>query len=96
MIDGPFDWDPRKALTNEQKHGVSFDEAVTAFYDDFLRSVHDAEHSTVEDRFMIVGYSRRGRLVTVWFTYRDAVIRLIGARLATAAERRRYEETRRD
>jgi len=91
-VDDRFEWDLEKARSNELKHGVSFEEAATVFDDGRPLFGFDREHSTVEDRFMIVGYSDRGRLLTVWHTYRDPYIRIIGARIATATERKTYEK----
>jgi uncharacterized DUF497 family protein len=87
-----FEWDEAKAKANQRKHGVSFEEARSVFDDDYARSTFDLRHSTGEDRFMIVGYSDRGRMLAFWHTYRDSFIRIIGARLATAVEHRDYEE----
>jgi uncharacterized DUF497 family protein len=87
-----FEWDAAKARSNERKHGVSFEEGTTVFDDGHSLLYLDYEHSIIEDRFMIVGYSARGRLLAVWHAYRDPMIRIIGARRATAAERRDYEE----
>jgi uncharacterized DUF497 family protein len=90
----PFEWDTNKARENERKHGVSFEEAQSVFDDNNTQFSFDPEHSIAEDRFMIVGLSGRGRLLAVWHTYRDPFIRIIGARHATAAERKTYEEKR--
>lgn len=91
-----FEWDANKAASNEQKHGVSFDEARSVFDDPDARFWFDLPHSIDEDRFMIVGVSDRGRMLAIWHTYRDPFIRLIGARLATLAERKVYEENQSD
>jgi uncharacterized DUF497 family protein len=91
-VSDEFEWDDAKARSNERKHGVSFEEATTVFDDGHSLLDFDYEHSIVEDRFMMVGYSVRGRLLAVWHTYRDPLIRIIGARFATAAERKAYEE----
>jgi hypothetical protein len=87
-----FEWDKAKARSNERRHGVSFEEGATVFDDGHSLLDFDKEHSIVEDRFMIVGYSASGRLLAVWHTYREPFIRIIGARLATARERKAYEE----
>lgn len=87
-----YEWDERKARENVQKHGVTFEEAETVFDDNDARFTFEVEHSSSEDRFMIVGFSARGRLLAVWHTYREPNIRIIGARLATIAERKGYEE----
>ena len=86
-----FEWDREKAQANVQKHGVSFDEAVTVFYDPLSATFDDVEHSTGESRFITIGYSARGRLLVVAHTERGATVRIISARRATARERRRHE-----
>lgn len=88
------EWDDVKAQSNERKHGVSFEEARSVFDDPQSRFAFGVKHSFFEDRFMIVGYSSRGRLLAVWHTYREKRIRIIGARPATRAERNGYEEKR--
>ena len=84
-----FTWNPRKAAANLKKHGVSFDEAVTAFYDPLGAYYPDALHA---DRLILIGYSRRRRLLYVVHAevQRD-VIRLISARQATSHEKAHYE-----
>lgn len=94
-VEGPgglqFDWDPDKAETNFEKHGVRFEEAATAFADALSVSVNDTRHSMDEDRQFLLGMSDDQHLVAVWYTYRDERIRLIGARLADDEERASYE-----
>ncbi len=87
-----FEWDARKDAINRQKHHVSFDEAKTAFEDEDALVIADPEHSVAEERFIILGFSRRANLLVVCHCYRasDAVIRLISARKATANECRQY------
>jgi uncharacterized DUF497 family protein len=87
-----FDWDERKAASNEKKHGVTFDEATTVFYDPLAVIFDDEAHSEGEQREIIIGHSARNRLLLVCFTERHEVIRLISARLATRRERQDYEE----
>ena len=88
-----FDWDPAKAQANLKKHGVSFDEARTVFYDDNARLIADPEHSDDEDRFIILGVSEKLKVLVVCHCYRasDEVIRLISARRAGPDERREYK-----
>jgi uncharacterized protein len=86
-----FEWDESKADMNEQKHGVSFDEAATVFEDPLSLTVVDEAHSEAEDRFVDIGESRSGRLLVVVYTERDETIRIISCRLATRTERRTYE-----
>jgi uncharacterized protein len=89
-----FTWDPAKAKLNEKKHGVSFEEAETIFYDDNARIDHDPDHSQDEDRFILLGMSARLRILVVCHCYRsgDEEIRLISARKATKQERKQYED----
>lgn len=87
-----FEWDAEKAIENERKHGVSFDEALAVFADTLARTIDDPDHSNGEPRLLELGLSRRGRLLVVVFTERNGRIRIISARLATRSERRDYEE----
>jgi uncharacterized protein len=87
-----FEWDPAKAAANIRKHGVSFEEAVSALRDDFAATARDLEHSTAELRFITFGISAHGRLLAVAHTERRDSVRIISARLATRAERKIYEE----
>lgn len=88
-----FEWDPNKAESNHTKHGISFEEAQTAFYDDNARLVHDPEHSRDEDRYILLGLSQVLRIIVICHVYRDEdVIRIISARIATKSERRQYNE----
>jgi uncharacterized protein len=86
-----YEWDAKKAKENLRKHGVSFDEAVTVFYDPLSATFNDPDHSMGEPRFVSVGYSSRGRLLFVSHTERAETVRIISARRATARERRRHE-----
>ena len=86
-----FDWDGNKAAANVKKHRVSFDEAVTVFYDPLAATFEDADHSDDESRLVTVGYSVRGRLLVVCHSEHGAATRLISARRATARERKRHE-----
>jgi uncharacterized protein len=88
-----FTWDPEKAATNLEKHGLSFEEASTAFGDPLQRNMPDPLHSDDEDRSVLMGMTSAGRLAVVVNTERDGTTRLITARIATPAERRRYEQT---
>jgi uncharacterized DUF497 family protein len=86
-----FEWHRAKAQENLRKHRVSFDEAVTVFYDPLSATFDDEDHSADEVRFITVGYSARGRLLIVAHTERGATVRIISARRATARERKRHE-----
>lgn len=88
-----FEWDSRKAIVNNGKHGVSFDEASTVFDDPLAFIFDDEEHSITEIREVIIGHSVTGRLLLVNFTERSGeVLRVISARLATKKERKDYED----
>jgi len=88
-----FTWDPAKAETNLRKHGVSFTEAQTVFYDENAVEFYDDEHSDWEDRFLLLGISSQLRLLIICHCYRadDGVIHLISARKATRQEASYYQ-----
>lgn len=87
-----FGWDGAKAARNLRDHGVSFEEAVTAFDDPNRLIELDLKHSEFEDREIVIGFSERARLLMVVTTERHEAIRLISARRATKAETGRYAE----
>jgi uncharacterized DUF497 family protein len=88
-----FTWSPRKAASNRRKHGVSFEEAATAFGDPLSITVPDPDHSETETRFILIGMSvNRRSLVVVHVERADDEYQLISARLATRRERTQYEE----
>ena len=87
-----FQWDPEKAARNLAKHGVSFEDAATAFGDPLGRIESDPRHSVGEERSVLLGRSRGQRFLAVMFAERGEAIRLISARRATPRERREYEE----
>jgi uncharacterized DUF497 family protein len=87
-----FEWDSRKAKRNFTKHGVSFEEATTVFLGRLAATGDDPDHSANEDRFITIGLSSGGRLLTVSHTERDDAIRIISARRSTKEEREVYEE----
>lgn len=91
MIDS-FEWNPKKAETNFKKHGVSFEEAASVFFDPLSLTVPDPLHSGEENRFIITGLSDRQRQLVVVHTDRGDKIRVISARLTTPNERRKYEQ----
>lgn len=88
-----FDWDPSKAKANRKKHGVSFEEARSVFYDEYARQFFDQEHVDVEDRFIMLGLSERSRVLVVCHCERSQgnIISLISARKATTIERKYYD-----
>lgn len=87
-----FEWDASKATANVRKHGISFEEAETAFLDDHARVLEDPDHSTDEDRFLLLGMSVALRVLVVVHCIRedDSTIRIISARKATRVERAQY------
>jgi uncharacterized DUF497 family protein len=87
-----FEWDPAKASSNLAKHGVSFQEAATAFADPLATTYFDPDHSDDEDRFLTFGRSNRDRLLVVSHMDRENRTRIISARQATPKERKAYEE----
>lgn len=88
-----FSWDQRKASSNLKKHGVSFDEAKTAFYDENARLIDDPDHSDDEERFILLGFTHKLRLLVVCHAYRAGnEIRIISARKATKTEGKYYGE----
>ena len=93
MAEIEFEWDPRKDASNEKKHGVSFGEAATAFYDEQGFLLDDPDHSEDENHFILIGLSSTVRLLVVVHVYRgaDSVIRIISARRATPSERDFYQ-----
>jgi len=86
-----FEWDREKEKRNIRKHAISFDEAVTVFYDPLSATFQDPDHSITEDRFITVGYSPQGHLLVVSHIEREHTIRIISARPATISERKRHE-----
>ena len=92
-----FIWDERKNRQNQKKHGVSFEEAQSVFFDDKAQEFFDPDHSEDEERFLLVGRSYRLRVLLICHCYREAegVIRIIAARRATKKERAVYRGGRR-
>ena len=88
-----FEWDARKSTANKRKHGVSFEEAQTVFYDDRAILIEDDDDDE-EDRFVLLGISAALRMLVVCHCYReqDSVIRMISARKANRSERKNYEQ----
>jgi uncharacterized protein len=86
-----FQWDPVKAVSNAEKHGISFEEGITVFGDPLAVTISDPDHSIGEFRLLTTGLSRSQRLLVVSHTERSGEVRLISARLATRQERRNYE-----
>ena len=89
-----FVWDKVKAELNIQKHGVSFEEAMTVWNDEYAAFLHDLGHSQDEDRYLMIGYSDKNNLLFISFTERNDKIRIISSRKATKTERKRHEENK--
>ncbi|MEB4592474.1 BrnT family toxin [Candidatus Thiothrix sp. Deng01] len=88
-----FEWDTKKAAVNLKKHGISFEEARSVFYDEFAVQFYDDGHSDNEDRFLMLGLSRESNILLVCHCERDdgQTIRIISARKATKNERKLYK-----
>lgn len=96
-MDYNFEWDPHKANSNRNKHGISFEDAATIFRDPRMLSIYDSEHSEEEDRWITIGMSAQGRLLVVCHTFREetvesVTIRIISGRKATKNETKAYGE----
>jgi len=87
-----IEWDSKKAKSNLEKHGVSFEKSATALSDPMAATGADPDHSLTEERYVTFGVSENGRLVVVSHTEKDQTIRIINARKASKGEREIYEE----
>ena len=93
MNDIHFDWDNSKASLNRRKHGVSFEEAQTVFYDENAIEYFDPDYSEDEDRFIMLGFSFKLRMLVVCYCARTSnTIRIISARKATRHEAENYRK----
>jgi len=92
-----FEWNATKATSNKKKHGVSFEEAQSVFYDEFAIQFYDEDNSGSENRFLMLGFSDKARLLIVCHCERDQgnIIRIISARKATKNESNHYQGIRR-
>lgn len=89
-----FEWDERKNRINKRKHGLSFEESVRVFNDEDSIEVYDGNHSSFEDRFIVIGRITERAIITVVCTYRDSeILRIISARPANAKEKEEYYGT---
>ena len=91
-----FEWDKRKVAANVKKHGVTFEEARTAFYDESAMQFYDPDHSDEEDRFVLLGLSLKPQVLVVCHCFRESetVVRIISARKADKDEEQAYWERR--
>ncbi|VEN73140.1 conserved hypothetical protein [Candidatus Desulfarcum epimagneticum] len=87
-----FEWDDAKNKINLKKHGISFEEAQTVFFDDNAIEFDDPDHSLDEERYLLLGFSQSLKILVVCHCYRDreSVIRIISARKATQKEQKAY------
>lgn len=85
------EWDENKAASNQRKHGVTFEEAATCFYDPQQVAFYDPDHSDEEDREILIARSEHDRLLLVVYTLRGEAVRIISARPTTKRETRDYE-----
>jgi uncharacterized DUF497 family protein len=91
-----FEWDPDKAKKNLSKHKISFELAATIFLDQNAISIHDYDHSKSEDRWITMGISRNGNILTIVHTFKEmddlnVSIRIISARKSTKNEIKQYQ-----
>ncbi len=91
-----FQWDEKKGKANLKKHGISFEEARTVFYDENAIQFYDPDHSDDEDRFILLGWSLKPRILVVCHCFREkeTVVRIISARKADKDEEQEYWEQR--
>jgi uncharacterized DUF497 family protein len=87
-----FEWDADKFRANVRKHGVTFEEARSCFYDPRQIVFYDPDHSDDEDRELLIAHSNQGRVLIVSYTMRTDLIRIISARKATKSEEIRYAQ----
>lgn len=87
-----FEWDDSKNKTNIKKHGISFEEASSVFYDEDALIISDESHSQKEERFIMIGFSYKFNILVVCHCYRqnESIIRIISSRKATKNERKEY------
>jgi uncharacterized DUF497 family protein len=92
MKDSLYSWDEEKNKINKRKHGVSFEEAESVFDDDNLIFRYDEEHSIYEDRYIVIGKSKKSRVLIVFYCYweNDTITRIISARKANKFEHMLY------
>jgi uncharacterized DUF497 family protein len=86
-----FEWDRSKAIENRRKHGVSFYEASTVFYDPLSATFEDVDHPSRESRWITIGFSMEARLLVVCHTGRHGAVRIVSARRASPRERAHHE-----
>jgi uncharacterized DUF497 family protein len=87
-----LEWDEAKAVRNERRHGVTFEEAATCFYDPLQVAYSDPDHSEEEEREILIARSEQGRLLLVVYTLREEAVRIISARRPTRKEAHDHEK----
>ena len=89
-----FNWDPKKAILNKQKHNITFEEAITVFFDPLAKVTSDPDHSKNEQRYILIGHSRKHNLLFVVHLYQESTecVRIISARKATKKEQKDFQE----
>jgi uncharacterized protein len=92
LVEVTFEWDARKAAANLKKHKLAFEDAATVFLDPLAMTYPDPDHSLNEHREVTIGHTMEGHLIFIAHCERGGKIRIISARLATATERKQYEE----
>jgi len=85
-----FEWNEDKAAVNYKKHKIAFEEAKTVFNDSLSITIDDPDHSAAENRYIDIGISAKGRILTVCYTERGENIRIISCRKAVVSERKAY------
>lgn len=87
-----FEWDKNKDSANKKKHGISFDEARTVFFDEYAIQFYDPDHSSEEDRFILIGSSHKLKTLVVCHCFREeeTKVRIISARKADREESEFY------
>ncbi len=87
-----FEWNESKAQSNKKKHGVTFEEAKSVFYDEYAVQFFDEKNSEIEDRFLLLGFSHKSRMLLICHCERESghLVRIISARKATVKERKLY------
>jgi len=96
MVELRFEWDEKTEEANRKKHGVSFEEARTAFYDERAIQFYDPDHSDEEDRFILLGLGLKSQILVVCHCFRESetLVRIISARKADKDEEREYWKQR--
>jgi uncharacterized DUF497 family protein len=91
-----FEWDPQKALLNNRKHKIRFEQAATVFFDPNTLTIFDDDHSEKEERWVTLGLDSNGTLIVVCHTFKEntdsSTIRIYSSRKATKNEIKQYQD----